>query len=54
MEITGRKCLKGPDMKIGFDKAIVTCFKCKQKGHFRRECTNNKAGDSVNPFHEDY
>ncbi|KAJ0812948.1 hypothetical protein HanPSC8_Chr17g0767811 [Helianthus annuus] len=34
MEITGRKCLEGPDMKLGFDKAKVTCFKCKQKGHF--------------------
>ncbi|KAJ0763777.1 putative transcription factor interactor and regulator CCHC(Zn) family [Helianthus annuus] len=54
MEITGRKCLEGPDMKIGFDKAKVTCFKCKQKGHFKRECTNNKADDSVNPFHDDY
>ncbi|MFS7921210.1 putative transcription factor interactor and regulator CCHC(Zn) family [Helianthus anomalus] len=41
-------------MKIGFDKAKVTCFKCIQKGHYKRECTNNKADDSVNLFHEDY
>ncbi|KAJ0940945.1 putative transcription factor interactor and regulator CCHC(Zn) family [Helianthus annuus] len=54
MEITGRKCLEGPDMMIGFDKNKVTCFKCKQKEHFKRECSNNKADDSVNPFHEDY
>ncbi|KAJ0800720.1 putative transcription factor interactor and regulator CCHC(Zn) family [Helianthus annuus] len=54
MEITGRKFLEGPNMKIGFDKNKVTCFKCKQKGHFKRECSNNKADDSVNPFHEDY
>ncbi|XP_021992128.1 uncharacterized protein LOC110888942 [Helianthus annuus] len=27
---------------------------CKQNGHFKRECSNNKADDSVNPFHEDY
>ncbi|KAJ0689356.1 putative transcription factor interactor and regulator CCHC(Zn) family [Helianthus annuus] len=54
MEITGKKCLEGPDMKIGFDKNKVTCFKCKQKGHFKRECTNNKADDSVNPVYEDY
>ncbi|KAJ0604702.1 putative transcription factor interactor and regulator CCHC(Zn) family [Helianthus annuus] len=54
MEITGRKCLKGPDMKLGFDKAKVTCFKCKQKGHFKRECSNRQADDSVNPFQDDY
>ncbi|MFS7915713.1 putative transcription factor interactor and regulator CCHC(Zn) family [Helianthus anomalus] len=41
-------------MKLGFNKAKVTCFKCKQKGHFKTECTNNKADESVNPFHEDY
>ncbi|MFS7996453.1 putative transcription factor interactor and regulator CCHC(Zn) family [Helianthus anomalus] len=41
-------------MKIGFDKSKVTCLKCKQKGHFKRECTNNKADDSVNPFRDDY
>ncbi|KAJ0429456.1 putative transcription factor interactor and regulator CCHC(Zn) family [Helianthus annuus] len=54
MEITGRKCLEGPDMKIGFDKNKVTCFKCKQKGYFKRECANYKADDSVNPFHDNY
>ncbi|KAJ0604016.1 putative transcription factor interactor and regulator CCHC(Zn) family [Helianthus annuus] len=54
MEITRRKCLEGPDMKLGVEKAKVTCFKCKQKGHFKRECTNNKVDDSVNPLHEDY
>ncbi|KAJ0568302.1 putative transcription factor interactor and regulator CCHC(Zn) family [Helianthus annuus] len=55
MEITGRKCLEGPAMKIGFDKGKDTCFKCKQKGHFKKkECTNRQADDSVNPFHEDY
>ncbi|MFS7904572.1 putative transcription factor interactor and regulator CCHC(Zn) family [Helianthus anomalus] len=41
-------------MKIGFDKAKVTCFKCKQKWHFKRECTNQQADDIVNQFHEDY
>ncbi|KAM0056771.1 putative transcription factor interactor and regulator CCHC(Zn) family [Helianthus debilis subsp. tardiflorus] len=38
MEITGRKSIGGPSTKLGFDKSKVTCFKCKQKGHFRREC----------------
>ncbi|MFS8021081.1 putative transcription factor interactor and regulator CCHC(Zn) family [Helianthus anomalus] len=41
-------------MKLGFEKANVTCFKCKQKGYFKRECTNQQADESVNPFHEDY
>ncbi|KAJ0540323.1 putative transcription factor interactor and regulator CCHC(Zn) family [Helianthus annuus] len=54
MEITGRKCREGLDIKLGFDKAKVTCFKCKQKGNFKTECTNRQADDSVNPFHEDY
>ncbi|KAM0049807.1 putative transcription factor interactor and regulator CCHC(Zn) family [Helianthus debilis subsp. tardiflorus] len=53
MEIIGRKCLEGPDMKLGFDKAKVTCFKCKQKGHLKRECSNRQADDRVNPFHDD-
>ncbi|MFS7892112.1 putative transcription factor interactor and regulator CCHC(Zn) family [Helianthus anomalus] len=35
-------------MKIGFDKNKVTCFKCKQNGHFKRECSNNKADDNDN------
>ncbi|KAM0037342.1 putative transcription factor interactor and regulator CCHC(Zn) family [Helianthus debilis subsp. tardiflorus] len=54
MEITGRQCLEGPTMKPGFDKYKVTCFKCKQKGHFKRECSNQGVDESVNPFHEDY
>ncbi|MFS7963228.1 putative transcription factor interactor and regulator CCHC(Zn) family [Helianthus anomalus] len=41
-------------MKLGFEKSKVTCFKCKQKGHFKRECSNRQADDSVNPFHDDY
>ncbi|KAF5813389.1 putative transcription factor interactor and regulator CCHC(Zn) family [Helianthus annuus] len=54
MEITGRNCLEGLDMKLGFNKAKVTCFKCKQKGRFKRECSNRQADDSVNPFYNDY
>ncbi|KAJ0448995.1 putative transcription factor interactor and regulator CCHC(Zn) family [Helianthus annuus] len=54
MEITGRNCLEGPSTKMGFDKNKVTCFKCKEKGHFKRECSNNRADESMNPFHEDY
>ncbi|KAM0064524.1 putative transcription factor interactor and regulator CCHC(Zn) family [Helianthus debilis subsp. tardiflorus] len=54
MEITGRKTIGGPSTKLGFDKSKVTCFKCEQKGHFKRECRNEYADDSANPFREDY
>ncbi|KAF5790079.1 putative transcription factor interactor and regulator CCHC(Zn) family [Helianthus annuus] len=54
MEITGRQCLEGPNMKLGFDKSKVMCFRCKQKGHFKRECSNQGVDESVNPFHDDY
>ncbi|KAJ0940264.1 putative transcription factor interactor and regulator CCHC(Zn) family [Helianthus annuus] len=54
MEITGRKSIGGPSTKLGFDKSKVTCFKCKHKGHFKRECRNDYADDSANPFREDY
>ncbi|KAF5786583.1 putative transcription factor interactor and regulator CCHC(Zn) family [Helianthus annuus] len=54
MEITGRKTIRGPSTKLGFDKSKVTCFKCKQKGHFKRECRNAYAGESENLFRDDY
>ncbi|KAJ0616244.1 putative transcription factor interactor and regulator CCHC(Zn) family [Helianthus annuus] len=54
MEITGRKSIGGPSTKLGFDKSKVTCFKCKQKGHFKRECQNAYADESENPLREDY
>ncbi|KAJ0887197.1 putative transcription factor interactor and regulator CCHC(Zn) family [Helianthus annuus] len=54
MEITGRKSIGGPSTKLGFDKSKVTFFKCKRKGHFKRECRNTYADESENPFREDY
>ncbi|KAM0008023.1 putative transcription factor interactor and regulator CCHC(Zn) family [Helianthus debilis subsp. tardiflorus] len=54
MEITGRKSIGGPSTKLGFDKSKVTCFKCKQKGHFKRKCRNAYADESENPFREDF
>ncbi|XP_035830839.1 uncharacterized protein LOC118480217 [Helianthus annuus] len=54
MEITGRHSIGGPSTKLGFDKSKVTCFKCKQKGHFKRECQNAVADEMANPFREDY
>ncbi|KAJ0524927.1 putative transcription factor interactor and regulator CCHC(Zn) family [Helianthus annuus] len=55
MEITGRHDLGGfISTKLGFDKPKVTCFWCKQKGHFKRECVNREVADHGNPFHDDY
>ncbi|KAJ0502275.1 putative transcription factor interactor and regulator CCHC(Zn) family [Helianthus annuus] len=55
MEITGRQELGGLlSTKLGFDKSKVTCFRCKQKGHFKRECVNREVADHGNPFHDDY
>ncbi|MFS7912675.1 putative transcription factor interactor and regulator CCHC(Zn) family [Helianthus anomalus] len=54
MEITGRSCLGDASTKLGFDKSKVTCFKCKQKGHFKRECSNREVNENVNLFHDDY
>ncbi|KAJ0825881.1 putative transcription factor interactor and regulator CCHC(Zn) family [Helianthus annuus] len=54
MEITGRNSLSGPDQKLGFDKTKVTCFKCKEKGHFKRECPNREVKNHQNPFTTDY
>ncbi|KAL9996914.1 putative transcription factor interactor and regulator CCHC(Zn) family [Helianthus debilis subsp. tardiflorus] len=54
MEITVRNSTRGPSTKLGFDKSKVTCFKCKQKGHFKRECRNSTADETTNPFHDDY
>ncbi|KAM0064534.1 putative transcription factor interactor and regulator CCHC(Zn) family [Helianthus debilis subsp. tardiflorus] len=54
MEITRRNSIVSPSTKLGFDKSKVTCFKCKQKGHFKRECRNSAANKTANSFHDDY
>ncbi|KAJ0556824.1 putative transcription factor interactor and regulator CCHC(Zn) family [Helianthus annuus] len=54
MEITGKQSLGGASTKLGFDKSKVTCFKCKQKGHFKRECTNSAVGGNEHPFNDHY
>ncbi|KAJ0843129.1 putative transcription factor interactor and regulator CCHC(Zn) family [Helianthus annuus] len=35
---------------LGFDKSKVTCFRFREKGHFKRECTNCEASGAQNPF----
>ncbi|KAJ0940425.1 putative transcription factor interactor and regulator CCHC(Zn) family [Helianthus annuus] len=38
-QITGRDEFRGmATSPLGFDKSKVTCFRCKGKGHFKREC----------------
>ncbi|KAJ0882499.1 putative transcription factor interactor and regulator CCHC(Zn) family [Helianthus annuus] len=54
MEITGINSLSGPDQKLGFDKSKVTCFKCKERSHFKRECPNREVNNHQNPFTNDY
>ncbi|KAJ0588791.1 putative transcription factor interactor and regulator CCHC(Zn) family [Helianthus annuus] len=38
---------------LGFDKSKVTCFRCREKGHFKRECKNREASEAKNPFGKD-
>ncbi|KAJ0726871.1 putative transcription factor interactor and regulator CCHC(Zn) family [Helianthus annuus] len=50
-QITGRDDFRDANIStLGFDKSKVTCFRCWEKGHFKRECTNRKAGGAQNPF----
>ena len=54
-EITGKNILESTLSKLGFDKSKVRCFNCKQKGHFKRECTSSEVPDNgTNPFGRDY
>ncbi|KAJ0654657.1 putative transcription factor interactor and regulator CCHC(Zn) family [Helianthus annuus] len=53
MEIDGKQSIGGPSTKLGFDKSKVTCFKCKQKGHFKRECKNSEVDETEKPFNDD-
>ena len=38
---------------LGFYKSKVTCFRCREKGHFKRECKNQEASGAKNPFGKD-
>ncbi|KAJ0441357.1 putative transcription factor interactor and regulator CCHC(Zn) family [Helianthus annuus] len=50
-QITGRDDLREANVStLGFDKSKVTCFRCREKGHFKRECTNHEASGAQNPF----
>ncbi|KAJ0569261.1 putative transcription factor interactor and regulator CCHC(Zn) family [Helianthus annuus] len=50
-QITGRDDLREANVStLGFDKSKVTCFRCREKGHVKRECTNREASGAQNPF----
>ncbi|KAJ0927700.1 putative transcription factor interactor and regulator CCHC(Zn) family [Helianthus annuus] len=50
-QITGRDDFRDVNVStLGFDKSKVTCFRCREKGHFKRECTNREASGAQNPF----
>ncbi|KAJ0545621.1 putative transcription factor interactor and regulator CCHC(Zn) family [Helianthus annuus] len=50
-QITGRDDFRDANVStLGFDKSKVTCFRCREKGHFKRECTNREASGAQNPF----
>ncbi|KAM0013949.1 putative transcription factor interactor and regulator CCHC(Zn) family [Helianthus debilis subsp. tardiflorus] len=50
-QITGRDDFREAHVStLGFDKSKVTCFCCREKGHFKRECINCQASVAQNPF----
>ncbi|KAJ0954173.1 putative transcription factor interactor and regulator CCHC(Zn) family [Helianthus annuus] len=50
-QITGRDDFRDANVStLGFDKSKVTCFCCREKGHFKRECTNREASGAQNAF----
>ncbi|KAM0041223.1 putative transcription factor interactor and regulator CCHC(Zn) family [Helianthus debilis subsp. tardiflorus] len=52
--ITGRNdFLYAHVSTLGFDKSKVTCFRCREKGHFKRECKGREASGVHNPFGKD-
>ncbi|KAM0067848.1 putative transcription factor interactor and regulator CCHC(Zn) family [Helianthus debilis subsp. tardiflorus] len=49
--ITGRDDFRDANIStLGFDKSKVTCFRCREKGHYKRECKNREASGAQNPF----
>ncbi|KAM0069823.1 putative transcription factor interactor and regulator CCHC(Zn) family [Helianthus debilis subsp. tardiflorus] len=50
-QIPGRDDFRDANVStLGFDKSKVTCFRCKEKGHFKRECKNREESGAQNPF----
>ncbi|KAF5796859.1 putative transcription factor interactor and regulator CCHC(Zn) family [Helianthus annuus] len=52
--ITGRNdFLDAHVSTLGFIKSKVTCFRCREKGHFKRECKGREVSGAQNPFGKD-
>ncbi|KAJ0846919.1 putative transcription factor interactor and regulator CCHC(Zn) family [Helianthus annuus] len=50
-KIMGRDDFRDANVStLGFDKSKVTWFRCREKGHFKRECKNREASGAQNPF----
>ncbi|KAM0002004.1 putative transcription factor interactor and regulator CCHC(Zn) family [Helianthus debilis subsp. tardiflorus] len=52
--ITGRSNFLDANLSnLGFNKSKVVCFRCREKGHFKRECKNQEPSGAKNPFGKD-
>ncbi|KAM0056348.1 hypothetical protein Hdeb2414_s0006g00217221 [Helianthus debilis subsp. tardiflorus] len=50
-QITGRDDFRDANVStLGFDKSKVTYCHCREKWHFKRECTNREESGAQNPF----
>ncbi|MFS8002944.1 putative transcription factor interactor and regulator CCHC(Zn) family [Helianthus anomalus] len=54
VKIIGRQCGFVSNSKLGFDKSKVTCFRCKRKGPFKRECIYQENQDNINPLKDSF
>ncbi|KAF5803621.1 putative transcription factor interactor and regulator CCHC(Zn) family [Helianthus annuus] len=54
--ITGRTDFLDANLSnLGFDKSKVVCFRCREKGHFKRECKNQQPrGEKESSGKDDY
>ncbi|KAJ0715440.1 putative transcription factor interactor and regulator CCHC(Zn) family [Helianthus annuus] len=54
--VTGRTDFLDANLSnLGFDKSKVVCFRCREKGHFKRECKNQQPrGEKESSGKDDY
>ncbi|MFS7925696.1 putative transcription factor interactor and regulator CCHC(Zn) family [Helianthus anomalus] len=50
-QITGRDDFRDANVStLGFEKSKFTCFSCRERGNFKRECKNREATRAQNTF----